>query len=77
MNSKKTGRPLGVKTSAGFAISDFTLVSPGLEFQFNCNKTFTKEIKKRRPQKGWWEALRKDPFTSVYVETSLSLEKEF
>ena len=32
---RKTGRPLGVKTSAGFAISDFTLVSPGLEFQFN------------------------------------------
>ena len=39
----KTGRPLGVKTSAGFAISDFTLVSPGLEFQFNklgCDRRF-------------------------------------
>ena len=30
-----------------FAISYFTLVSPGLEFQLNCNNTFTKEIKKK------------------------------
>ena len=60
--AKKTGRPLGVKTSAGFAISDFTLVSPGVEFQFNYNKTFTKEIKKKKASKRLVWGPPKEPF---------------